>query len=112
MRYRLETPHYINDVYCAAGTEIGDGTAVMFDGIPSRFMVPLDHEAEEAVAKMKEWREARASGVHVAEAQKAILEAARDSIPDTIKSGGAITPHRDVPGNVPGQAPRFPSGKK
>ena len=69
MKYRLEAPHYIDDMYLETGTEVGDGCGVPFrfardsntvrpDGqrvivkagdrmIPSIAMFPLDKEAEE-----------------------------------------------------------------
>lgn len=70
MKFRLDAPHYIDDMYLERGTEIGDGTGISFrfqrnsntvrpDGkrnivkagdrmIPSVAMIPLDDEAKAA----------------------------------------------------------------
>lgn len=52
MKYRLDSPHYIDDRLLDEGYEIGDGTAVPFRDDkgaarpPSRMMIPLDEEAK------------------------------------------------------------------
>jgi len=72
-KYRLETPHYIDDMYLETGTEVGDGTGIPFRYIrdsntvrpdgkrtivkagdmrePSIAMTPLDDDAKEAYRK-------------------------------------------------------------
>jgi hypothetical protein len=45
-RYRLLSPHYINDMLLEAGTEVGEGTQVPFSGRPSAEMEGCDPESE------------------------------------------------------------------
>lgn len=48
-RYKLTATHYIGGQLLPEGMEIGEGTAVPFDGKPSMQMVPLNEAAEAAV---------------------------------------------------------------
>ncbi len=53
MRFRTTQPHYIDDRYIAADTEIGTGTQypLPIGYPPTAYMVPLDGEAEAAIGK-------------------------------------------------------------
>ena len=50
MRYRLTERAYLNERIVEEGEEIGDGTSVPFSGPPGPHMIPLDKEAEKAMA--------------------------------------------------------------
>ena len=50
MRFRLTERAYLAERIVEEGEEIGDGTSVPFSGAPGPHMVPLDKEAEKAMA--------------------------------------------------------------
>lgn len=104
MRFRLTSPHYINDVILPEGTVVGTG-AIPFNGKPSLNMEAADAEAEAFLAENPNYWEktGQRPPVEILQAPNALVEGQRV---------GGLGPKADPSSmvNVPGNGVRDAAG--
>lgn len=76
-KYRLLAPHIIGDVQYPAGTEVGAGTGIPFDGIPSNQMEGLDEDGIDKVNELHQKLYNHDAPWHTPEAERKREEEAR-----------------------------------